>query len=906
MAVGWMLSVRSLALGACILAGGMLLSLPETASAVLAPTVVEESVLNVSTTSATLHACVNPNNSEPTYKFELGTQIPYTTSIPAVPGSTGSCFGGVGVRLEAHVQNLSADTLYDYRAVAVAGTETTNGIGQKFTTQSAAGALTLPDGRAWELVSPATKDGALIPPFQEGGEVIQAAENGGAITYTSVGPVEAAAGNSNETQVLSVRQADGGWSSQDISTAHKVATNIAYQATGQEYKYFSSELASAFVEPFEEPAIEQPGKATRLSPEASELTVYLRANIPFSPGGQGIYGETVAQGSYLPLVTGCPALGEQCKPSLEEYANVPPGTEFGGKIFFEGATTDLDHIIIHSLGVPLTAKTPEGNATSGGGMWEWAGGQLQIVSVLPSGEQGRPAYLGGREGYNARGAISSDGSRIVWSTAQHLYMRDVSNDQTVQLDAFQGGGGENFSPDFQFADSDGSKVFFTDEAKLTAGSTAAEEEPDLYECAIVEGLDGELSCILSDLTVDLGGHASVQGKPGVVLAGSDDSSYIYFVAKGKLTKTGEKNVQGEEAEVGEDNLYMLHYDEEKEEWEPPVFIAVLSEEDSNDWGGQKGIPGDLEGVTSRVSPNGRYLVFMSDQRLTEYNNADASSGEAEEEVYLFTAASDRLVCVSCNPTGERPAGVLDSIKANGGETLLVDGQKNWLERGLAGSVPGWTAMKSKVARYQSRYLSNDGRVFFDSADTLVPQDTNGRVDVYEYEPANVGGERNCKESSSTFSELTDGCVALISSGSSNEESVFLDASGTGPGGEEAEDVFFLTSAPLVPADKDTAFDVYDARVCSGSTPCSPEVVLPPSCATESSCKAAPSPQPSIFGASGSATFSGTGNLAPLPSSTVPICSKGKKLSHGKCIRVKIKNKKKAKARKANRNRRGKR
>ena len=46
---------------------------------------------------------------------------------------------------------------------------------------------------------------------------------------------------------------------------------------------------------------------------------------------------------------------------------------------------------------------------------------------------------------------------------------------------------------------------------------------------------------------------------------------------------------------------------------------------------------------------------------------DAVSGQPDEEVYLYDAVANRLVCVSCNPTGARPVGVLD-----GDERLLVD------------------------------------------------------------------------------------------------------------------------------------------------------------------------------------------------------------------------------------------
>jgi hypothetical protein len=155
--------------------------------------------------------------------------------------------------------------------------------------------------------------------------------------------------------------------------------------------------------------------------------------------------------------------------------------------------------------------------------------------------------------------------------------------------------------------------------------------------------------------------------------------------------------------------------------------------------------------------------------------------------------------------------------------------------------------------YQSRYTFDGGRVFFDSYDALAPQDVNGTEDVYEYEPAGVGG---CSRSQATFSEASGGCVSLISSGESSEESVFLDASETGG------DVFFLTAGKLVPRDSDNALDVYDARECGNDrSRCFPvEQVSPPPCSTGDSCKPAPSPQPAIFGSPASSTFNGAGNV----------------------------------------------
>jgi hypothetical protein len=181
-------------------------------------------------------------------------------------------------------------------------------------------------------------------------------------------------------------------------------------------------------------------------------------------------------------------------------------------------------------------------------------------------------------------------------------------------------------------------------------------------------------------------------------------------------------------------------------------------------------------------------------------------------------------------------------------------------------------------------------LFFDSADTLVPQDTNGKEDVYEYEPEGVGGSSGCTGASATFSKASDGCVGLISSGASSEESAFLDASETG------DDVFFITASKLVDGDVDGAYDVYDAHVCgSEGVACTTEALVPPPCTTAESCKAAATPQPLIFGAPSSATFSGAGNLPSMPAAPAvkpkskPVkCKKGFVKKHNKCVKKKSK------------------
>jgi hypothetical protein len=417
--------------------------------------------------------------------------------------------------------------------------------------------------------------------------------------------------------------------------------------------------------------------------------------------------------------------------------------------------------------------------------------------------------------------------------------------------------------------SDGLRVFFL-------------EGGDLHLCEIVEG-EGEISCRYSDLTEDhrVGEGAAVQG---LVSGVSSDGSYVYFVARGVL---GDAPVGAS----GEDNLYLLR---DAGGVLSTSFIASLSRGDEKSWDLAEGNrPPDLSRISSRVSEDGRFFVFMSDRPLTGYDNTDVVSGMPDEEVFLYRAAADpaseqgRLVCVSCDPTGARPAGVFDQPRGNR-ESLQVDRQRSWGGSWLAGIVPGWDNGFDEGSRYQPRFLSDSGRVFFESTDGLVPRATNGLEDVYEYEPAGVGGctESGESQGSVVFSPVSGGCVGLVSSGIAGQESTFFDAS------ENGDDAFFITAAKLVGTDHDNGYDVYDAHVCGAEgVSCASEPVQSSPCSSGDSCKAAPSPQSTIFGAPPSATFSGAGNVIEE--------TKGKTtVKHKKRKKPPVKKKKKRKGRKA--------
>jgi DNA-binding beta-propeller fold protein YncE len=794
----------------------------------------EGSSCDASGEAVLLSAQVDPNGGgETDAYFEYGTsscaEQPDRCTKTAVSSLAGSF---ANQPITATLTGLAPGS-YHYRVVAQNSLGTTTSTEGAFTGLTPGGVL--PDGRAWEMVSPTAKHGANIAALTQEGGVILASEDGDALTYVTTGAAisEHAEGNGapEDQQMLATRSA-GGWASQDIATANRYEKGVQ-PGKRPEYEFFSADLSLALVDPSN--LVSPP----LLAPGITEATSYLRDDPPIEPGPSERQSYTEAGENAR---EGFPAPG---------YLPVAPGD-----ISFEGATEDLSHIILHSS----AGLTGEG---SGPGLYEWStGGHLKYLSAL----EGRPvgeAALGYNDDVIAR-AISSDGSRVVWSSGvsrPHLYLTDTATDKTIQIDKAQGvpepeAGGAYY----QGASTDDSKIFFTDDQKLVSGATGSQELVDLYVCEIEE-TGGEPSCDLKDLTNDVARAGEPAAVQGLVLGASEDGSILYLVAQGVLAAN--ENANHETAGSGEENLYELH--DSGGEW-AATFIATLSHEDM---GGVGSYVTGQRFLSARVSPNGQYLGFMSDRSLTGYDNEDLSSeqeGERlDEEVFMYDSQSAGLTCVSCYPDGERPRGAFDTLRSGEGMGLLVDAPGVWTGHGsedwLAGSIPGWTAEDLSGAFYQSRYLNDEGRLFFDAAGPLLPavkastrpeevKGTTQRVgveNVYEYEPAGVG---SCQSSSGA-------CVALISSGTSERESAFLEATLSG------NDVFFVSSAQLVPQDTETGRALYDARVCTAASPC----LAPPSapsgpCGSTEACRPAQPAEQMPAQALASTTTSGPENLAP--------------------------------------------
>jgi hypothetical protein len=839
-----------------------------------APTIESESAGEVAATHAVLSAVIDPTGVETSYHFEL-CAASSCVDVPALPGAdVGS--GETPQAVSQPVGGLQPNTTYSYRVVLSYGSEGANtvfGAVETLTTATEGTSVQLPDGRAWELVSSPEKRGAGLESIPGESGLIQASEDGNALTYISLEPDEREPeGNRVPTfdQLLAKRSETEsgapGWSSKDITLPGEGATGAVTGNGKQEYRAFTPDLELSLVEPLGLSTKAEP----KLSFEDTERTIYTRKTEAC---------ETPPSACYTPLVTA---------------SNDTKHSKFGGQegakkdIEFVEATPDLSHVVLSSATVPLTTET----TTSPANVYEWWAGQLHLVNVLPEGEaseNGSTPELGGNHIY--RHALSEDGTRAIFTFGKHLYLRDMLVGKTTRIDSPPLVGTESQAV-YQTASSNGARIFFTDQARLTAESNDESEgvaAADLYEYDVE-------TAKLTDLSVvpDFKQTGEFAGVQGTLPSAGEDGSNVYFVANGVLTSSpnaeGETAAPGhclkeefaEEAPAGATcNLYL-----ERSSGSAPTFIARLGEGDVPDW---EATNGNLKFLTSRSSPDGRFFAFMSQRSLTGYDNRDASPAAHEardEEVFLYDSSTGRLTCASCDKNGSRPAGVFDGgslVRTEEGVGLLSDREEAWSGDWLAADLPGWTASTGQSASYQSRYLSDSGRLFFNTTEPLAQDDTNGKMDVYEYEPADVG---------SCGSEA--GCTALISSGSSTHESAFLDASASG------DDVFFLTAAALVSTDHDFGFDVYDARVCGPSGCVVPPSTSTTSCDSIAECRPSSSTIPS-FGTPASATTPSGGNtvaksgVLPAKASVPPTAKKPTRAQQlAKALKTckKLKNKKK--------------
>lgn len=219
--------------------------------------------------------------------------------------------------------------------------------------------------------------------------------------------------------------------------------------------------------------------------------------------------------------------------------------------------------------------------------------------------------------------------------------------------------------------------------------------------------------------------------------------------------------------------------------------------------------GTIEDMRLRISREGRFAAFSSSRSL------DPRHTEGAVAIYRYDAESGEVECASCRPDGSA-------------STRDVDYRAALPRYGL---VTGALVMP--------RSISDDGRIVFQTDESLLSRDSNGNADVYEFGPQGL---------------------ELISGGKHPGAADVVDSS------EDGSSVFFLTPESLVGSDTDGGYpDVYVARAGGGFP--DPDPPAPP-CQGDA-CQGGGSdapPPPQV----GTLTFHGAGDQRPARPSRVSI------------------------------------
>ena len=354
--------------------------------------------------SATLQTQVNPLGHDTTYYFQYGTESckanpAACTTMPTPPG-TDIGAGEADQPGSIEAQELRPGTTYHYRVVAHNSLGTSEGIEHTFMTQQSSNVFALPDGRAWEMVTPPDKHGAPVEALTREGGLILASEDGNALTYVARWRDHRRSGRQPQPGNAAGprnRSAEG-WSSQDIATPNAKGEGVT-PGNSPEYQFFTPDLSFALVEPGRQRAR---GTATGAGSDADDDLPARQRDRDLCAAGHR---------------------SERCR-----------GTEFGHQIHFVSATADFSHVVLQSK-VALTG------GSSGRGPVRVERRQASARKRLPGGAPAPEPELGY---YHVHAnAISSDGSRIIWTTSEanhrgHLYMRDTGTGETIQLDAAHG------------------------------------------------------------------------------------------------------------------------------------------------------------------------------------------------------------------------------------------------------------------------------------------------------------------------------------------------------------------------------------------------------------------------------------------------------------------------------------
>jgi len=669
---------------------------------------------------------------------------------------------------------------------------------------SAAPAVALPEGRTYELVSPAYKGGYGVA------KMLAVAPDGESVAFSSLGAFAGSLGEPSLESGYVARRGASGWSTLPAQLPAAVAPDVLFGD-------YSATLGSVLVG-----ATPGPNQGSgRIEGTENEFLLH--------------------------------AAGSADTPAdWEAFGSV--GISVNRPVSYLGASADFCHVLFESGTVLL----PEGEGTSSS-LYELdrgCGGEtpLRLVGLNNSG-----AVLGGAKcsprlgdnSLNRFNAVALGGREVFFTVegcagVEHQLFVRLDGSRTVEVSrpfeagkAFGGCGSEGEVPcagaaqrasaDFVGANEAGSVVFFTTAQSLVAGDE--DGGSDLYMARI--GCPGGGECEVAQREVTslvqvshdpvAGEAAEVQG----VLRVAPDGSRVYFLAHGVLA--GASGAGGGAPVKGADNLYV--YDSPSGAM---AFVADLCSGPGLSGGvldsrcpatllGGLGGGNDQHlwlngstreaGESQTAGADGGFLLFSS------YGQLVAGDTDTAKDVYRYDAQTGALDRVSIGEAGHD-----------------ANGNNNAFDARIAfGHLGGGVREQYEM---DDREISEDGsRVVFTSSEPLSADAVNGLQNAYEWYEA---------PGSSV------GVVSLVSGGSAEEPVKEVTISPSG------RDVFFTTSQNLVPQDSDGQNDVYDARLGGG---------FPSSSTSRQPCSGdacqGPLTNPAALLVPGSVSQAAGGNLPPL-------------------------------------------
>jgi len=647
------------------------------ASAATAPTLQAAWAGEVVSTSARLHADIVPNGASTTYHFDYIRAAAFAANLATgkdgflgaakLPAGADQTVGAGSQLVEDSkaLTGLTPDTAYRYRAVVKNGIGTVIGAAHLLTTQLSGGASTLLDGRAWELVSPADKNGGQVdlPETIAGGGVFQAAAAGGSITYSSASSFAAGAEGAPQGSQYIATRLEGGWATQNITTP-MLSGSYGAGPLGVPYQLFSTDLARGLL---------LNGRHCRAPGAPCPV-----ANPPL-PGTDAPPGY---QNYYLRQGAGFEALLDAA--DLQHTAVGPEGFDLD----LAGASPDLRHVVLSTCAALVSGATevpaPGGCDPNQPNLYRFdLGGSLRLLNALPGAELAAPA-----------GAVSADGSRVYWKSLAdgNLYLRDGA--QLTQVDLAAGDGGS-----FEAASADGGVAFYTKAGHLWRFQALGGGASDLTPAGGVQGVlaasaDGARVYFLSADGLYLNDSA---GTRLIAAGGADPVNYPPATGTAHLSADGTRLAFLATAPLsGYDNTDQLDGQPDSQVYLYDALAETLICVSCNPTGARPRGPSSLPGTRANGAAPGsteayRPRALSSDGRRLFFDSADdLALGDTNHQLdaYEWEAAGSGDCtraggCLALLSSGKDPApsSFLDA-SADGIDAFFLT------ERSLIGADPG--------------------------------------------------------------------------------------------------------------------------------------------------------------------------------------------------------------------------